>query len=132
MKPATDIGRRLILETLEWPDSWKYDRTDVPTGQAILKVVTPFLQHLVDSSLAAVTLRRHFSNIWLLGGKIIKEVNKDSELRSLSIQDLVFHFINENGGPLSQHLSTETEQRSFDSSCRKLYHFLFTQASKLK
>ena len=129
MKNATDVGQHLLSGTLDWPSSWKDDRADIPTGTGVLNAVTPFLEQLVTSGLAPTTLQRHFSNIRLLGGEIVRQSTYDSELRFLSGRALVLHFLNEEGGPLSQHNSTKAEQRSFDASCRKLYHFLVTHAN---
>jgi hypothetical protein len=127
MKNSSVVGQRLLARTLDWPRSWHGEEIDIPAGIGILKVFTPFLQHLVDSGFAPTTLHRHFSNIWLLGGEIIRQSSYDSELRSLPGDDLVLRFIDEEGGPLSRHNHTESEKRSFDSSCRKLYQFLLTK-----
>jgi hypothetical protein len=126
------IGQRLLEGSLLWPDSWKCDQADIPIGTNILNVMTPFLESLAASGLSETTLRRHFYNIWLLGGEIIRESSRDSTLRSISGFNLVMYFIGHNGGPLSLHNVTESEQRAFESSCRKLYHFLFTNSSKNK
>ena len=130
MKHATDVGQRLLSEAQNWPESWRTEKADVPIGFGILNTVTPFLEFLAKSGAAETTLRRHFSNVWLLGGEIIRQSSYDSDLRSMSARDLVLHFLDEEGGPLSQHNSTESEQRSFDSSCRKLYKFLLDQSSE--
>jgi len=130
MKHPTDKGQRLLSRTLDWPDSWKGDRADVPIGTGILNAVTPFLQSLVDSGLSPTTLSRHFSNIWLLGGEIIRQSSYDSSLRSLPGQDILLHYLHEDGGPLSKHISTDAEQKSFDSSCRKLYQFFLAQSNE--
>lgn len=132
MKQVTDVGQRLLSEAQDWPESWRTEKADVQIGIGILNTVTPFLQTLVASGLSQTTLRRHFSNIWLLGGEIIRQSSDDHILRSLSGFDLVMYFVGQNGGPLSLHNATESEQRGFDSSCRKLYHFLFTKAPKNK
>ena len=37
---------------------------------------------------------------------------------------VVFAALDDEGGPLISHGSSEDQQRSFDSTCRKLYRFL--------
>ena len=128
MKNTSTVGQRLLSRTIDWPKSWHGEEVDIPVGIGILKAFTPFLQDLVDSGLAPTTLHRHFSNIWLLGGEIIRQSSHDPALRSLPGDNLVLRFLDEEGGPPSRHNSTETEQRSFDSSCRKLYKFLLTKS----
>jgi hypothetical protein len=130
MRTTTDDRQRLLSETSEWPKSWQFDRDDLPAGKAILREVTPFLQHLVDSGLSAKTLRNHFSNIWLLGGELIERINEDSDLRKLSALDLIFEFVDKDGGPYSRHLDTERAEQSYDSSCRRLYQFIVKQSDE--
>ena len=62
-------------------------------------------------------------NLWLLGGEIIRELNQTPPLRKLNVERLLKDRIHEDGGPLI-HNGSEEEQRSFDSTCRKLHRFL--------
>ena len=62
-------------------------------------------------------------NLWLLGGEIVRDLHYDPSLRKLPAKRLLCSVINEDGGPLI-HNGSEEEQRSFDSTCRKLYRFL--------
>ena len=61
--------------------------------------------------------------MWLLGGEIIRDVNEDPSLRKALADKLVRDVIEFEGGPLI-HNGAEDEQRSFDSTCRKLHRFL--------
>ena len=83
----------------------------------------PFLQRLVSSSLSPKTIRRHVDNLWLLGGEIIRDLHNDPALRKLSADRLLPNAIHEGGGPLIYN-GSEDQQRSFDSTCRKLHRFL--------
>ena len=60
----------------------------------------------------------------LLGGELIDRINMDAELRNLGEFALVLKFIDSDGGPYSRHNDTESEMRSFDSSCKKLFKYL--------
>jgi hypothetical protein len=62
-------------------------------------------------------------NFWLLGGEIIRDLNYDSSLRKVAAEKLLRSVIHGDGGPLV-HNGSEDEQRSFDSTCCKLYRFL--------
>ena len=66
-------------------------------------------------------------NLWLLGGEIIRDLHNDPALRKLSADRLLPNAIHEGGGPLIYN-GSEDQQRSFDSTCRKLHRFL-NQAS---
>ena len=60
-----------------------------------------------------------------MGGEIIRDLNEDPCLRRKRIEQILDGRIDEEGGPLVYALeSEEVLQRSLDSTCRKLYHFL--------
>jgi hypothetical protein len=61
-----------------------------------------------------------------LGGEIIRELNYDPSLRKVAAERLLRKVIHEDGGPLVYN-GSEDEQRSFDSTCRKLHRFLSQQ-----
>lgn len=62
-------------------------------------------------------------NLWLLGGEIIRDLHYDPSLRRITAKKLLRKVIHEDGGPLI-HNGSEDEQRSLDSTCRKLHRFL--------
>lgn len=95
---------------------------DLPPGEQLLALFRPFLEHLAASSLSPKTIQKHVDNIWALGGEFIREMHNDPPLRKKPV-DLVLRRMIEYGGPLLYH-SDEDQQRSFDSTCRKLRRFL--------
>ena len=99
------------------------EEEDLPPGRRLVEYFTPFLLHLAHSGLAKKTIQRHVDNLWLLGGEIIGDVNGDPSLRQVPADKLVGDVIELDGGPLI-HNGSEDEQRSFDSTCRKLHRFL--------
>jgi len=106
-----------------WPRSWMGLDKDLPPGKELVACLRPFLEHLASSSLSPKTIRRHVYNLWLLGGEIIRDLNYDPSLRKMAADRLFRNVIHEEGGPLI-HNGSEEEQRSFDSTCRKLHRFL--------
>jgi hypothetical protein len=64
----------------------------------------------------------------MLGGEIIRDLNYDPSLRKMAADRLLRNVIHENGGPLIYN-GSEEEQRSLDSTCRKLHRFL-TQSQR--
>lgn len=101
---------------------------DLPPGEQILACLRPFLEHLAASTLSSKTIRRHVDNLWLLGGEIIRRLHYDPALRKLPADRLLRDAVYEDGGPLV-HNGSEEEQRSFDSTCRKLHRFLMQPQS---
>jgi hypothetical protein len=106
-----------------WPHSWMGLEKDLPPGEQLLACFRPFIAHLAASSLTPKTIRRHVDNLWRLGGEIIRDLNYDPSLRKLAAERLLRKVIHEDGGPLLYD-GSEDEQRSFDSTCRKLHRFL--------
>jgi hypothetical protein len=126
MRGPTDkaLGERLLSETTDWPRRWQRDRHDLPVAREIVKAMLPFLKALVASGRGATTLRRHFTNAWLLGGEVVGRASLDPSLRRMPGARLVLEHIDEEGGPLLHGGATEEEQRSFDATCRQLHRFL--------
>jgi hypothetical protein len=96
---------------------------DLSLGEQLLARLRPFIEYLASSSLSPKTIRRHVDNLWMLGGEIIRDLNEDPSLRKVPAERLLRNVIHKDGGPLIHH-GSEDEQRSFDSTCRKLHRFL--------
>jgi hypothetical protein len=131
------MAKKINLEKLKqdmerWPNSWAGSNSDIPMGKEIVRVMLPFLLALVGDQLAYTTIKRHMDNLWLLGGEIIRGIYADPELKDLKGKQLILRFVDEAGGPISRHFTTEEEQKPFDASCRKLYQFLIQRATTNK
>ncbi len=107
----------------EWPNRWMGVAADMPYGQGLLDAMRPFVVHLVESGLALKTIRRHIDNLWLLGGEVVREVGMSDEYDTPPAEKLR-DSIDREGGLSCRHLDSESEQRSFDATCRKLHKFL--------
>lgn len=94
---------------------------DVPPGEQLIVLFRPFLEYLAASDLAPGTIQKHVDNIWVLGGEFIRDLNDDPSLRKKPV-DVVLRRMIKSDGPLLYH-GGEDEQRSFDSTCRKLRRF---------
>src|SRR5674476_592400 len=106
-----------------WARSWMGLEKDLPPGEALVVCFRPFIEHLAASSLSPTTIRRHVDNLWLLGGEIIRDLNYTPALRKIPAEKLIHDVVGADGGPLIYN-GSEEEQRSLDSTCRKLYRFL--------
>jgi len=96
---------------------------DLPPGERLLACFRPFIQHLASSGLSPKTIRNHVDNLWMLGGEMIRGLHEDPSLRKVAVDRLLCDVVHADGGPLIHH-GSEDEQRSFDSTCRKLHRFL--------
>lgn len=120
-------------DLLEWPQRWRIEERDRVPGQALLELFTPFLEHLrLDSGLTRRTLRRHRDNLWMLGGEIIRRLQEEPALRQRPVRDTLLDLLDDDeGAPLIYPPLTEEEQRSVDSTGRKLNAFLRSAADKM-
>lgn len=98
-------------------------------GERIVAVFTPFLQDLLEQGLSRKTRNMHRDNLWLLGGEIIRDINETPKLRKQPPASLLRAAIENDEGPLIHGGFSEHEQRSFDSTCKKLNRFLAAQAN---
>ena len=113
----------------DWPGSWHVEPADIIVGQQIVRVLTPFLLHLLDQGLAKATVRRHRDKLWLLGAELIRCRYDDDELARQDVRDAIGQLIGRDGGPLMWPRITESEQDSLDATCRKLNRFMSESAA---
>lgn len=106
-----------------WPRSWMGLEKDLLPGEALVVCFRPFIEHLVLASLSPKTIRQHVDNLWTLGGEIIRDLHYDPSRRKVAADRLLRDAVHEYGGP-AVHNGSEEQQRSFDSTCRKLHRFL--------
>lgn len=117
-----------VKDIEKWPESWEIVEQDIECGKKIVEsVFIPFLESIIDKGLTRRTIKKHIDNLWLLGGEIINRANREEDLRKLEPRLLVLEFIDDDGGPYSKHIDTETEMESFDSTCKKLFKFIKIQ-----
>ena len=96
---------------------------DLPPGEHLVALFRPFLEHLAASNLSPKTIQKHVDNTWVLGGEIITELNYTPSLRKAPVEKILADMIKD-GGPILHHGDSEEQQRSFESTCRKLWRFL--------
>ena len=99
------------------------DDRDLVPGQKIVQCLTPFLFHLAGSGLTKKTVQKHVDNLLVLGGEIIRDLQNTPKLRTKPVSEIIDTLL-ENDGPLLYHRDSEEQQRSFESTCRKLRRYL--------
>ncbi len=135
-KPKEELGAIVVAPDLAaycpdlatWAASWCGEERDVIPGEQIVAVFTPFLLDLLAQGLSRKTRNLHRDNLWLLGGEIIRDLNDTPKLRKRSVAELIRQAIDNDEGPLIHGGFSEQEQRSFDSTCKKLNRFLAARA----
>ena len=92
-------------------------------GRKLLDDLRPFAEELVFSKLAAKTVKRHLTNLWLLGGAIIRDVSLNDEYDTPPGKVLL-DVVDPLGGLYHRHLHSIADEKSYDSTCKKLYKHL--------
>jgi hypothetical protein len=125
--PSSNL-ERYCRDLNGWPRSWMGWEKDLPPGEKLVACFRPFLEQLVSSDLSPKTIQKHVDNIWALGGEIIRDLNETPSLRKKPVDKILLDLIDHEGGPLLYGCDSEEQQKSFDSTCRKLRRFLTESA----
>lgn len=120
---ANSLARR-CPDLAEWPFTWRIEEDDVAVGRRILETFKPFLQNLLSRELADRTFARHRDNLWMLGGELIRRRYENPDLCGQPVTTALSDLVDADGGPLLWPRISESGQKSFDATCRKLYRFL--------
>jgi len=111
----------------EWPKRWMGSEQDLEYGKRLLGAMRPFAEFLAEGGLAKKTIKRHLTNLWILGGEIIREVNLYREY-SITATEKLRQSVGHGGGPHCRGLDNDAEIEFFDSTCRKLHKYLEDQS----
>jgi len=107
----------------EWPESWMGEEEDLAFGEKLIAEMKPFVASLIEKKLTKKTIKRHIDNLWLLGGEIIEDISIFDEYDADPLEKLK-DSVGEEGGILCEHIYSESEQKAYDATCRKLHKFL--------
>jgi len=114
---------KYIPDFYEWPKKWMGEKKDLPMGQGLVKVFEPFLLHLIEKGYKGKTIKRHATNLWFLGGELVRGVSIFEEYDK-SIEMKLKESIDEERGPDCPHLQSEEDLNSYDTTCRKFSRYL--------
>src|SRR5262245_16877400 len=108
----------------DWPESWEIDSDDIRVGKAVLEYFKAFLVNKIEKGRSKKTIKNDSHYLWALGGELISHINEDEDERKLSAKALILNYIDDSGGPLWQHASSELEHNQYDSICKQLFKFM--------
>jgi hypothetical protein len=124
LDPRSDAFEDEFLDIDPWPHAWRVESRDLAPGQLMLDIFKVFLLHQVSLGRARKTLRLHRDHLFILGGQIIRLLHENPSLRQRGIVRVLAESIDDDGGPIIYPPLTESEQRSFDSTCKLLHRFM--------
>ncbi len=128
--PPETIGRlsaafeEEFLDIDPWPQAWRVEPQDLVPGKLMLDIFMAFLIHQLSLGRARKTLRLHRDHLFALGGQLIRLLHEKPYVRKRGIVRVLAEAIDDDGGPIIYPPLTESEQRSFDSTCRLLHRFM--------
>ena len=122
--PLSAAFEEEFLDIDPWPQAWQVESQDLAPGKLMLDIFKVFLIHQLDLGRARNTLRRHRDHLFTLGGQIIRLLHENPSLRKRGILRVLGEAIDDDGGPIIYPPLTESDQRSFDSTCRLLHRFM--------
>ena len=123
LDPSVAACEDEFLDIDGWPQAWHVESQDLAPGKLMLEIFKLFLVHQLGRGRARKTLRLHRDHLFTLGGQIIRHLHENPPLRKHGIVRVLSEAIGDDGGPIIYPPLTESEQRSFDSTCRLLHRF---------
>jgi|SRR5665213_3514080 len=111
------------LDIDHWPRAWRVEAEDLARGKVIVDLFKVFLVHQLTLARSRKTLRVHRDNLRALGGQMIRLWHEKPSLRKRGILRVLLEAIDDDGGPIVYPSLSESEQRSFDCTCRLLHRF---------
>jgi hypothetical protein len=124
MPAAEQALAQLCPDLQSWPQSWRYQDSDIPVGERLVECFTAFLVHLLNQNFSPKTLRRHRDHLWMLGGEIIRRLHDNPAAQRNCAKAIILPFMDPECGPLIWPRITQQQQDAFDATCRKLYAYL--------
>lgn len=122
--PLSAAFEEEFLDIDHWPQGWRVESQDLAPGQRMLDIFKVFLVHQLNLGRVRRTLRLHRDHLCTLGGQLIRLLHENPSLRKRGIVRVLTEAIDDDGGPIIYPPLTESEQRSFDSTCRQLHRFM--------
>ena len=116
--------KELVTNFEKWPEAWMGLKEDLGYGEKLLPIMETFLRYLIDQDQSRKTLKDYADSLWLLGGRIIKEVSIYKEYKkdpAMKLMEAV-----EGGGclPEGHEGMSQSELESFARMGGKFEKFL--------
>jgi hypothetical protein len=127
--PTPKNVKELVPDLDKWPGSWMGTEKDLGYGKKLLPFMEKFIHYLMAQGLSRKTLKEYVDCVWLLGGRIIKEVSIYREYKKDPAKKLIEAV---EGGclPDGHEGINKRELESFERMCGKFEEFLKTSTER--
>ena len=123
-KTTPKTVKELVPDLGKWPESWMGTEKDLEYGKKLLPFMEKFIDHLVAQGLSRRTLKDYVDWVWLLGGRIIKEVSICGEYKRGPAKKLL-EMVEGGGCPPGDYESmAKSELAGFKKMCGLFEEFL--------
>ena len=121
--PTPKNVRGLVPDFEKWPETWMGLKEDSEYGKKLLPFMEKFIDHLITQGLSRKTLKEYVDWVWLLGGRIIREVSIYNEYKKDPKKKLMEAV---EGGCLADGHEgmSKSDVKSFEMMCGKFEEFL--------
>ncbi len=122
--PAPKNVKELVPDFDKWPETWMGTEMDLGYGKKLLPFMEKFLHDFMAQGLPRRTLRVYVDWVWLLGGRIIKELSIYGEYKKDPAKKLLEAV--EAGGwlPGDYESMAKSELAGFKKTCGLFEEFL--------
>ncbi len=122
--PAPKNVKELVPDFDKWPETWMGTEMDLGYGKKLLPFMEKFIHFLIAQGVPRKTLKEYVDWLWLLGGRIIKEVSIYKEYKKEPKKK--FMEAVKGGGclPGGHEGMSKSELASFQNMCGKFEEFL--------
>lgn len=121
--PAPKDVKELVPDFEKWPETWMGTEKDLGYGEKLLPFMEKFIHHLMAQGLSRKTLKEYVDWVWLLGGRIIREVSIYNEYKKDPKKKLMEAV---EGGCLADGHEgmSKSDVKYFEMMCGKFEEFL--------
>jgi hypothetical protein len=123
MPPPKNV-KELVPDFDKWPKTWMGLQEDLEYGEKLLPIMESFLRYLIDQDQSRKNLKDYADSLWLLGGRIIKEVSIYKEYKKDPAKKLIEAVEGQGCLPDGHEGMSKSELASFEKMCSKFEEFL--------
>lgn len=121
-----------MIHTQHWDQDWSICDEDEILSKKMIPIFETYLNNRLEKGISKSAFIRHKNACHALGGNIVGKIygyGDDPFSGNESGEEILLHYIDENGGPLIHH-DNETWQREIDAMCKKLFCLLRSKAKQ--
>ena len=114
--PVPQNVKELVPDFDKWPEKWMGTEKDLGYGKKLLPFMEKFIYHLMAQGLSRKTLKEYVDWVWLLGGRIIREVSIYNEYKK-DPKKKIIEAVEDGCLPGGHESMSKNDFKSFEMMC---------------